>query len=309
MIIFPNINEVNFERPVITIGFFDGFHIGHSAIIKTLTQQAKVHNRNSLLITFWPHPRIVLHNDSERLKLLSTLTEKQQLARKQGIDGILVMDFTSELANTSATQFIEDILVAKLKPSVIILGYDHTFGYKGQGNYNLLKQYENDFNYQAIQVDPISLDGRNVSSTKIREALMIGDLKLANSMLGRPYSLSGTIEGGRQIGRSIGFPTANINPSDVSKLVPGNGVYAVWVEYAHKSYPAMLNIGIKPTIGDGLERTIEAHIIGFDKIIYNETINIMFVEKIREEQKFVSLEDLKSQLALDKQRVISLLMP
>ena len=309
MITYHNIDEVNFERPVITIGFFDGLHLGHSAIISTVTQLARTRSRSSLLITFWPHPRMVLHNDPEGLKLLSTLAEKQQLALEQGIDGMLVIDFTPDFASTSAIQFVEQILVGKLKASVIILGYNHAFGNKGQGNYNLLRQHENDFNYQAIQVDPVSIDGVNVSSTKIRKALVIGDLKSANKMLGRQYNLSGTIEGGRQIGRAIGFPTANINPSDVSKLVPGNGVYAAWVEYKKKSYPAMLNIGIKPTIGDGLERTIEAHIIGFDKVIYNEMMNIKFVEKIREEQKFASLETLKGQLTLDKQNVISLLMP
>ncbi|MDX9845911.1 MAG: bifunctional riboflavin kinase/FAD synthetase [Tenuifilaceae bacterium] len=309
MIIYHHIDEVNLERPVITIGFFDGVHLGHSAIINTVTNSAKANNRNCLLITFWPHPRMVLHNDPERLKLLSSLSEKQQLAYENGIDGMLVMDFTLELAATSAIQFIENFLVKKLNASIIILGYNHSFGHKGQGNFNLLKQHEDNFNYHAIQVEPVSINGVDVSSTKIREALLTGDLSSANSMLGRPYNLSGTIEGGQQIGRSLGFPTANIKPNDPSKLVPGNGVYAVWVDYQGVSYPAMLNIGIRPTLGDGLERTIEAHIIGFDKVIYNEMINIKFAEKIREEQKFASLDALKNQLALDKNAALKRLVP
>ncbi len=309
MIIFHNIEEVTLERPVVTIGFFDGVHLGHSEIINTVTRHAQAVNRNSLLITFWPHPRMVLHNDPERLKLLSTLQEKQQLACENGIDALLVMEFTLELAATSAIQFIENFLAKKLNASIIILGYNHSFGHKGQGNYNLLKQHEDNFNYHAIQVDPVSINGVDVSSTKIREALLTGDLSAANNMLGRSYNLSGTIEGGQQIGRSLGFPTANIKPTDQSKLIPGNGVYAVWVDYQGVSYPAMLNIGIRPTIGDGLERTIEAHIIGFDQVIYNEMIDIKFVEKIREEQKFASLDALKQQLALDKNAALKRLVP
>ncbi|NHB67881.1 bifunctional riboflavin kinase/FAD synthetase [Perlabentimonas gracilis] len=307
MIIYHDINEVNISSPVVTIGFFDGVHLGHCAIIDAVKRQANAHNRQSLLITFWPHPRKVLHNDDQKLKLLSTLEEKQQLLFAKGIDAVLVIEFTTEFAKTPAIAFIEDYLVKNLRPSAIVLGYNHAFGYKGQGNYNLLKQHENHFGYHATQVAPVSIDGVNISSTKIREALDLGNLEHANAMLGRHYSITGTIEGGQQVGRAIGFPTANISPSETFKQVPANGVYAVWVHYEGTSYPAMLNIGIRPTLGDGLERTIEAHIIGFSKNIYNEEITVRFVEKIRDEQKFDSLESLKEQLKADKENAVKLL--
>ncbi len=307
MVVFHDINEVNLSNPVITIGFFDGVHLGHSTIIDTVTRQAKALKKQSLLITFWPHPRMVLHNDEQKLKLLSTLDEKQQLIFEKGIDAILVIEFTPQFAQTPAINFVEDYLVGKLNPSAIVLGYNHAFGYKGQGNYNLIKQHEERFEYIATQVDPVSMGDINISSTKIREALNQGNLNLANQMLGRSYMLSGTIEGGKQVGRSIGFPTANITPSESFKQIPANGVYAVWVDYQNTSYPAMLNIGTRPTIGDGLERTIEAHIIGFSKNIYNEELTVRFVDKIRDEQKFESLDLLKEQLKLDRNNTLQVL--
>jgi riboflavin kinase / FMN adenylyltransferase len=307
MVVFHNINEVIIEHPVLTIGFFDGVHLGHSEIIRTVCKKANELNRKSLLITFWPHPRTVLNNDAEKLKLLSTLNEKQQLIFEKGIDNILIMPFTTKFAKISAIEFIDHYLVGILNPSAIVLGYNHTFGHKGLGNYNLLKQHQERYGYEAIQVNPISNNGLNVSSTKIREALIFGDVETAKSMLDREYCLSGTIEGGKQIGRIIGYPTANINPSDPSKQIPGNGVYAVWVHYQELSYPAMLNIGVKPTIGDGLERTIEAHIIGFNRMIYNEQITVRFVKRIRNEIKFESLDALQTQLAIDKETIITLL--
>lgn len=304
MIIYKNIEEVNLKRPAVTIGFFDGVHLGHCAIIDTVIQKAKKLNTQSLLITFWPHPRVILGNDPDKLKLLSTLEEKQQLIRNKGIDNLLIIEFTSKFAHTPAYDFLNETIFNKLKASAIVQGYNNSFGYKGQGNFNLIKQHESDFGYESTQVQPISLNGVNISSTKIREALQVGNLNLANQMLNRPYTVAGIIEGGKQIGRTIGFPTANISPTNMSKQIPANGVYAVWVGYEGESYPAMLNIGIKPTIGDGLERTIEAHIIGFDKNIYNQKINIRFVEKIREEQKFESLNALQSQLITDKDTVL-----
>jgi riboflavin kinase/FMN adenylyltransferase len=307
MILFNNINEVNLNRPVVTIGFFDGVHLGHSQIIEQVTQQAKSLQTESLLITFWPHPRVVLRNDSEGLKLLTTLNEKRSIVESKGVTGMLIMDFTPELASVPAIDFIQHYLVKTLNISAIVLGYNHAFGYRGQGNYHLLKKHEVDGDYSAIQVGPFELDGLEVSSTKIREALEQGNLQLANDMLGLPYSVNGIIEGGQQLGRSIGFPTANIKPISSLKQIPANGVYAVWVDIQGQKYPAMLNIGIRPTLGSGLERTIEAHIIGFSKNIYSEQICISFVKKIREEQRFPSLEHLKEQLVKDKENTISLL--
>ena len=307
MIIYNNIDEVNLAHPVVTIGFFDGVHMGHNAIIDSVIQEASKLNTQSLLITFWPHPRLVLNNEADKLKLLSTLEEKQELIQSKGIDAMLIIEFTQKFAQMPAYNFLSEILVNKFEASAIILGYNHAFGHKGQGNFNLIKQHQLAFGYEATQVQPISLKGVNVSSTKIRTALKEGDLNLANEMLGRPYTIAGIIEGGKQIGRSIGFPTANISSANITKQVPANGVYAVWVDYEGQSYPAMLNIGIRPTVGNSLERTIEAHIIGFNKNIYDQKISIRFIEKIREEQKFESLNALQSQLLRDKETALGIL--
>lgn len=304
MIIYKNIEEVNLLHPVVTIGFFDGLHLGHSTIIDTVIKKSKKHNTPSLLITFWPHPRLVLGKDADKLRLLSTIEEKQQLIQSKGVDGMLTIDFTPEFAKISAHDFLSEILIKKLGASAIVLGYNHVFGHDGQGDFNLVKQHQAAFGYEATRVHPVSLNGINVSSTKIRKALKAGNLCLANEMLNRPYSIAGVIEGGKQIGRSIGFPTANISPANITKQIPANGVYAVLVDYEKKSYPAMLNIGVKPTIGDGLKRTIEAHIIGFNKNIYSQKINIRFIKKIREEQKFESLSALQAQLIADKKTVL-----
>jgi riboflavin kinase/FMN adenylyltransferase len=302
-----NISPFQGTSPVVTIGFFDGIHLGHKKIIETVTSTAKRLNRKSLVITFWPHPRIVLSNDIEDLKLITTLNEKTKIIESMGVDGLLVMEFTKEFASTSAIDFLQKFLIHQLKVSGIVLGYNHSFGHKGLGNFNLIKQHQAEGEYEAIQVDSVSLDGIAVSSTKVRTALEAGALNIANSMLGRPYSLTGTIEGGQQIGRALGFPTANIKPVDPLKQIPYDGVYAVWVDINNESFPAMLNVGTRPTIGNGLNRTIEVHIIGFDQNIYHKEITVRFVERIRHEQKFNSLDELKEQLKTDKLTVMGVL--
>lgn len=300
MIVSNKIEDFKGSKPTVTIGFFDGVHLGHQEILKMVTQQAKEKNTKSLVITFWPHPRIALNNDSESLRFLTTINEKKELIKGSGVDGLLIMDFTPELASTSAIDFLQNFLIETLHVSAIVLGYNHAFGNKGQGNFNLIKEHTKDGNYKAIQVNPVKIGDVEISSSKIRLAIESGDIKQTKSMLGRPYALTGTIEGGQQIGRSIGYPTANIKPNDNLKIVPGEGVYAVWVDYYKNSYPAMLNIGTRPTIGNGLRRTIEAHIIGFKHNIYDQEITVRFIEKIRDELKFPTLDELKDQLAKDK---------
>ncbi len=307
MHITKTISEIKSSRPVVTIGFFDGVHKGHVSILDTLVQGANSKNYESLIITFWPHPRIVLGNDPQSLKLLTSLDEKLHLFEEKGVNEVLLVDFTKEFAEQSAVDFIHNILISRIKPSVVVLGYNHTFGKGGTGNLGLLRQHEAKGGYQTIKVEPYAFDGINVSSTKIRAALATGRLNIANAMLGYPYLLSGTIEGGRQIGRSIGYPTANIKPVEPFKQIPADGVYAVWIDYQKNSYPAMLNIGVKPTIGNGLLRTIEAHIIGFEKNIYDQQITVRFIERIRDEQHFSSLDELKHQLAIDKEKTVTIL--
>jgi riboflavin kinase/FMN adenylyltransferase len=307
MVITRDYSRNTTSRPIVTLGFFDGVHLGHAKILESVVNCARENNKNSLLITFWPHPRIVLHNDSKEFKLLTSLPEKQKIVEAIGIDYMLIMDFTPDLAKQSASSFIQNILIDKLNASVVVVGYNHVFGHKGQGNFDLLKQFESSGDFRTIQVGPIQINGVKVSSTKIRAAIEEGAIDMANSLLDRPYSLTGTIEGGKQIGRSIGFPTANISPTEPLKQIPGDGVYAVCVDYKGLSYPAMLNIGNKPTLGHGSQRTIEAHIIGFDQNIYNEEITVRFMKRIRNEKKFPTLDDLKAQLAKDKEKTIEVL--
>ncbi|MDD2195574.1 MAG: bifunctional riboflavin kinase/FAD synthetase [Bacteroidales bacterium] len=307
MLVYTNINELKLTNSSVTIGFFDGLHIGHKRVLDIVKQNAKKDNAQSLVITFWPHPRIALNNDSEELRLLSSLDEKISLFEAMGLDSLLIINFTKEFAKENAYTFLQNTLVEKIKASTIVMGYNHAFGYRGEGNFNLVQKHQQNYGYQAIKVDPIEINGQKVSSTQIRLALTEGNLKLANAMLGRLYCINGTIEGGKQIGRSIGYPTANIKLLEPLKLIPRNGVYAVWVEYNNQKYPSMLNIGLRPTFGSNLNITIEAHIIGFKHNIYNEQIRVFFVERIRDEIQFPSLTSLKSQLALDKIKALTIL--
>lgn len=307
MLIYTNINELELINPAVTIGFFDGLHIGHKKIIEIVKQNAQRNNAKSLVITFWPHPRIALNNDSEGLRLLSSLDEKVSLFDEMGLDSLLIINFTEDFAQENAYHFLQNTLVERIKASTIVMGYNHAFGYKGEGNFNLIQKHQQTYGYQAIKVDPVEVDGLKVSSTQIRQTLDEGNLQLANAMLGRPYCIDGTIEGGKQIGRSIGYPTANIKLLEPLKLIPRNGVYAVWVEYNNQKYPSMLNIGLRPTLGSNLNLTIEAHIIGFKHNIYNQQIRVYFVKRIRDEIQFHSLTSLKSQLALDKIEALTIL--
>jgi len=307
MQILHNINELKTNSPSVTIGFFDGLHIGHKHILKKLKEHAINKQAQSLVITFWPHPRIALNNDAQSLKLISSLDEKINQFEKAEIDSLLIINFTEEFAKERAYSFLQNTLVNQIQASTIVMGYNHAFGYKGEGNFNLVQMHQEKFGYQTVRVNPVEVNGIKVSSTQIRGALEQGNLKLANDMLGRAYCITGTIEGGKQIGRSIGYPTANIKPSEPLRLIPRDGVYAVWVEYNSQKYPAMLNIGHRPTLGSNLNRTIEAHIIGFKHNIYNEQIHIHFTERIRDEMQFPSLESLKLQLAIDKIKALTIL--
>lgn len=307
MIVSNRIEDFKGHKPAVTIGFFDGVHLGHQEILKVVTQQANEKNTKSLVITFWPHPRIALRNDSENLRFLTTIDEKKKIIKSSGVDGLLIMGFTPELASTSAIDFLKRYLIDTLNVSSIVLGYNHAFGNGGQGNYNLIEEHEEWGKYKAIQLNPVKIKGIEISSSKIRRSIESGNIDFANGMLGRPYALTGIIEGGQQIGRAIGYPTANIKPNDTLKIIPGEGVYAVWIDYKSNSYPAMLNIGTRPTIGNGLNRTIEAHIIGFKHNIYDQEITVRFIQKIRDELKFPTLEELKNQLAQDKVNALKIL--
>jgi len=290
---------------VVTVGTFDGLHLGHQKIIRRMTELAKENSGESILVTFDPHPRLVVNSNSHEIKFINTIKRKFDLLNKLGIDHLIIIPFTKEFAQTSSEDFIINYLVKNIGTKKLIVGYDHHFGRDREGNYQKLHQLGENYGFDVEEISAQYIDDIAVSSTKIRKALMDGDIKLANKMLGYNYSITGIVVEGNKIGRSIGFPTANIEIEDKYKLIAAGGVYACKVDVNGKIYHGMGNIGTRPTIGiNGL--VTEVHIFDFDKEIYGQEITIYFVDRIRDEKKFSGLEELKSQLENDRIYVKSL---
>ncbi len=299
MKVFHSIEEVDItEAPVATIGTFDGVHQGHRKVLSHLIQRANERNAKSLLITFDPHPRIVLNKGAINLRLINNPNEKIEILREVGIDYLLVLPFTFEFSKTSARDFIKYYLVDKLNIQAMVIGYDHQFGRmdKEVSNIDMLLK---SFNIDVERVPEIDVKNLAVSSTKVREAISEGNFELANVLLGYKYSFCGTVIHGNKIGRTIGFPTANLMLDYKLKLVPADGVYIVQVIFEDNIFAGMLNIGYKPTVNAG-EKSIEIHILDFDRMIYGSRISIKVLKKIRDEIKFQSIDELKTQLEKDK---------
>jgi len=294
------------KYPVVTSGSFDGVHRGHQKILNRVTSIARERGGDSVLITFWPHPRHILYPDDNSLKILTTFDEKARLLEKAGIDHLIKIRFTREFSQISSEDFIRKYLVEKINTRVLVIGYDHRFGKNREGGFEHLKANSAHYGFEVEEIPPEDVDHVAVSSTKIRKALYMGDLDLANRYLGRRYSISGVVAPGKKIGRQLGFPTANIQVDDDKKLIPVDGIYAVFVEVEGMLHKGMLSIGVRPTIGV-TERTIEANIFEFDRDIYGARIAIHFVRKFRDEMKFDSLEELKKQLELDKETATRIL--
>jgi len=289
----------------LTVGTFDGVHLGHQKIIARMIDLAKKTNGESVIFTFNPHPRKVVSPDERNLRLLTTLDEKIALFEQSGIDHLIIYPFTAEFAGLTYEEFVEQILVGQIHTKLLVVGYDHKFGKDRQGGFEFLKQCADRHKFQIEKLDVLLLNESNVSSTRIREAIQHGDMETANSFLGYTFSLNGTVVEGQKIGRQIQFPTANIEASDPDKIVPGYGVYAVQAKVQNKTYAGMLNIGSRPTINNNADhRSIEVHLLDFDSDIYGEFIEVNFFKKLREEQKFSSLDTLKTQLSLDKEDTI-----
>lgn len=295
------------DYAVVTIGTFDGVHIGHQAILQKLVSEARKHGGTSILITFWPHPRFVLKKGKTDLQLLSTFDEKIALLESLGLDYLVKVPFTPEFSNLSADEFIQKILVDNIGTKELYIGYDHRFGNNREGNLDFLEERAENFGYHVNEIPRQDIDSMGVSSTKIREALLLGNIRLANSLLGRSYAITGKVIEGQKVGREIGFPTANLRIEEDYKLLPGDGSYAVEVEVRRGKFKGMMNIGFKPTV-DGSARTIEVHIFDFDDNIYNEKITVEFVKALRKEIKFNSLDELKSQLEVDKTNALNILL-
>lgn len=288
----------------ITIGTFDGVHIGHRKILARLIGQATALGLKSTVLTFFPHPRMVLQKDAD-IKLLNTIEEKTKILAKMGLDCLIIHPFTKEFSRLPATEFVRDILVNSLKTKKIIIGYDHRFGRNRTADITDLKAFGGSLDFDVEEIPAQEIDEVSVSSTKIRHALEDGDIKTANSYLGYPYMLSGVVTKGKGLGKQIGFPTANLYIAEQYKLIPKNGVYAVRATMGHILASGMMNIGYNPTVS-GTERTIEIHFFDMDKDLYGQKLQIDIVDRIRDEHKFGSLEKLKQQLIKDRKTAIAL---
>jgi riboflavin kinase/FMN adenylyltransferase len=297
--IFHSINEFHSDKKtIVTIGTFDGVHLGHTAILKKLTQNTQNETFESTVLTFFPHPRMVLQGKSD-LKLLNTINEKIELLEKIGIDNLIIHPFDEKFAELNAEAFVSTILVDHLRVQKIIIGYDHRFGKNRTANIDDLISFGAQFGFEVEQISAQEIDEISISSTKIRTALEEGDIQLANEYLGYSYFLSGTVVKGKQLGRTIGFPTANISLEEDYKLVPQNGVYVVQAEIDSKSIYGMMNIGFNPTV-QGKQKTIEVHFFDFEADIYNRKIQVAILQRIRSEKKFESIELLTKQLDEDR---------
>ncbi|SDC79954.1 riboflavin kinase / FMN adenylyltransferase [Algoriphagus faecimaris] len=291
-------------NPVVTSGTFDGVHLGHQKILLRLKELAKLQGGETVLITFWPHPRLVLYPKEHKLRLLSTFEEKAKLLRQFGVDHLISIPFTKEFSQLSSEEFIQKILVDKIGTKRLVIGYDHRFGKNREGSFEYLQNHSDQFGFELEEISRQDVDAIGVSSTKIRKALESGEVITANQYLGRPYELNGIVIKGQQIGRSIGFPTANIHIPNDYKLIPKDGVYAVRALVAGKIHNAMLNIGNRPTV-DGNKQTVEAHLFDFKGDLYDQQITIYLESYLREEQKFENLEGLKAQLIIDQEEAKS----
>lgn len=292
----------NFEPlpyAVVTSGTFDGVHIGHQKIISRVKEIAQKNQGQSVLLTYWPHPRLVLYPDQKDLKLLNTFKEKAILLEKYGIDHLIKIPFTKSFSEYSGEQFIKDIIVDKIGTKKLVIGYDHRFGKNREGSFDYLKENAPKFGFEVEEIPAQDIDDVTVSSTKIRKALLEGNVDEATSFLGHPHMVSGIVVHGDKIGRSLGFPTANVRVDYAHKLIPAEGIYAVKVNISEKIFNGMLYIGTRPTL-NRKEQTIEVNIFNFDRDIYDQRIVVHFLYQIRADMKFNSLDELKAQLQADK---------
>ncbi|MEE1897524.1 bifunctional riboflavin kinase/FAD synthetase [Flavobacterium rakeshii] len=299
MKIFNSIQEFTTNAPtIVTLGTFDGVHKGHKSILEKITSSSKNTGCESVLLTFFPHPRMVLQQNTD-IKLLNTIKEKAMLLEEHGINNLIIHPFDHAFSRLTAEEFVKNILVDKFMVRKIIIGYDHRFGRNRTADINDLIQYGEEYNFEVEQISALEINEVSVSSTKIRNALNAGYLETANRYLGYPYFLTGNVVKGKQLGRTIGFPTANINITESYKLIPDKGVYVVSSQIAGKTVYGMMNIGNNPTVG-GVAESIEVHYFDFNSDLYNQEIRVNIHYKIRNEIKFPSVNHLKEQLKEDQ---------
>jgi len=291
---------VRLEYAVVTSGTFDGVHVGHQKILARLREVAAANNGETVVITYWPHPRLVLHPEDTTLQLLNTFEEKAELLKEQGIDHLIRIPFTREFSQLTSEEFISDILVRTIGTRKLVIGYDHHFGKNREGSFEQLKQNAPRYGFDVEEISRQDVDNVGVSSTKIRHALDVGDIDTATHFLGKPYMLSGRVIIGDKIGRTLGYPTANLEIDSRNKLIPADGIYAVTVTHEGKLYKGMLYIGHRPTI-NGVTRNIEVNLFDFAEEIYGDSLTIHFQSYIRGDMKFNGLDELRQQMDRDKE--------
>lgn len=307
MHIYHNIDEFTpIDNAVVTIGTFDGVHIGHRKIIAGIKELAAQSGGETVLLTFFPHPRMILHPEDESIKLINTINEKAALLEQLGIDHLIITPFTRDFSNQEAEAYVLDILVKKIGIKKIVIGYDHRFGKNREGGLDTLLRLGPVYGFEVIEIPEQDINDVAVSSTRIRNALLKGDIALANAFLGYPFFVTGYVGRGDQVGRQIGYPTANIVIEERYKLIPADGIYAVKVKLDDEVHNGMGYIGTRPTL-NGISRNIEVNIFDFNRDIYGQQISMEFYNFVREDVKFTSLENLKEQLAKDKVDVMKLL--
>lgn len=292
----------NSNHTVLTIGTFDGVHIGHQKIIKRLVEISEIKNLTPSLLTFFPHPRMVLQKDAN-IKLINTIDEKKDILKQFGISNLVIKEFTKEFSRLTAEDFVKNILVDHLKAKHIIIGYDHHFGRNRNANIEDLKQFGKDFDFEVEEISKQDINDVAVSSTKIRAALQEGNIKTANTYLGYNFMLTGKVIDGKKLGQTINYPTANLHIEETYKLIPKHGVYIVKSIIDNNTVYGMMNIGHNPTV-NGKHQTIETHFFDFNKDLYGQNLKIELLQRLRDEQKFNSVEELQSQLHIDKNNAL-----
>lgn len=307
MKVFYNIEDyIKVPNAVVTIGTFDGVHRGHQEILRNMVNRAKEIGGESVVVTFYPHPRQVLSHDSG-IRFISTQEEKIAHLEALGIDNLIIIKFTKEFAAIPSEDFIKDYLVKNIQPTVLIIGYDHHFGKGRTGDFGMLYELGSQYHFKVEKIQEQDVDNVAVSSTKIRHYLENGDIKHANMLLGYEFSYTGKVVHGQQVGHKMGYPTANIEVAEEFQLIEKQGVYATFAEIGGRSYPAMTYIGKRPTMGDNRPQSIETHIISFDGTLYDKEIKIRFVDFVRDDKKFDNFEALKRQIGIDEQQIINIL--
>lgn len=291
----------NIKNPIVTVGTFDGVHFGHQKIIQRLQKIAKKNNGESVLLTFDPHPRKILLND-QGLKLIHTINEKINILENLGLDHLVIYPFTLEFSKFSAKRYIDELLIQKLGTHTLVIGYDHHFGNDREGNIDLLKKYEKSNPFYLEEIKAHEIEEIKISSTKVRSAIEKGNIHLVNDYCGHFYEFSGEVVRGNGIGKTIGTPTANIKLNSNEKIIPLDGVYAVVCQIKDTNYKGIMNIGFKPTVDEDQKRTVEIHLFDYEKDIYGQDLRTKVIERIRDEVKFNSLKELKSQILKDNEK-------